>query len=341
MATIKDIADRLNVSLGTVSMALRNSPKVKLETRVRVQRLARAVRYRPNFNARALLRGRTFSIGVIMQPFHDPFYAELVEAIHLELKARDYVGIFMPSHGNADYDDAAETLLNRGVDGIISKAAVPAARAKLRAENVPTVYFGAEFPAADWVAVDRHQGGCLAVEHLLRLGHRKIGFLCRTRADERRYVGFLETLRRHDLPVREDWISPGPGTRERGLRGMLNILQRSEKPTAMLAHNDTAAMGAMRAVYQMHLRIPQDVAIIGFNNVQESRYLRVALTTVEQPVKLIARKLVYVVLQRIENGPGQPWQQERIEPKLIVRESCGAQAQPGQGKRISQEGRGT
>ena len=320
----KEIANTLNISVSTVSLALRGSPKVKKETRKKIEKLAQLSKYRPHLGARGLLLGKTYTVGVVLEQFSDPFFAELVEETHHFLTQENYVGIFFPVNNPQGYHEAIEILLSRRVDGIISMMpAKPEEIVKLKDEAIPVVFYEAQSIPTDYVEVDIYKGGFLATTHLINLGHRKIGFLCMRRDDEERFLGYKDALYQNNLPLKREWITSGGGYREVGYKGMKKILSLKERPTAVFAFTDMAAIGAMRAISEAGLAIPHDIAIVGFDNDEESKYGSVPLTTVDLLKEKLAEKLVDTVFHRIENKNQEPLAKIVLGPKLIIRQSCG------------------
>jgi len=322
--TQKEIAEALDLSVPTVSLSLKDSPIIKKETRERVKNLARLTNYRPNLNARGLLSGRTMTIGIIFPSFQ-PFHAELAEKLHFCLKKHGYVGIFFPAGNIEEYREAIEILLSRKVDGIISGAPHEEEEVlKLKEESTPVVFHEMQHVSVDCVNVDKYRGGYLATSHLINLGHKKIGFIgMPTERVEDRFAGYRDALKQHNLPLEKKWVIPGWGLREIGYEGMKTILALKDRPTAVFALTDMAAIGAMRSIFEAGLKVPEDFAVVGFDNLEESRYPDVALTTIDQPRKEAAEKLTELLLDRIKNGNKGASRQIIIEPKLVIRESCG------------------
>ncbi|MCX7706078.1 MAG: substrate-binding domain-containing protein, partial [bacterium] len=140
---------------------------------------------------------------------------------------------------------------------------------------------------------------------------------------DRRYAGYKDALLRQGLHLNEKWIITGYGGFKTGYEGMLKLLGLKDRPTAVIAHNDIVAIGAMSAVYKAGLKVPEDMAIVGFDNIENSKYLNVPLTTVEFPIEKIAKKLVEILLLRLDSSDGRVYEKFVFEPKLIIRESCG------------------
>jgi len=320
--TQKEIARALNVSVATVSLALNDAPRISPEMKEKVSKMAALGNYRPNLAAQGLLLGKTFTVGVILPAFSNPFYADLAVRIHRYLNKRNYVGLFFPTENWDEYREAVETLLRRKVDGLISQPLPPEEAVKIKG-LFTTVFYGMQEIPTDYVAVDHYKGVGLAVKHLIGLGHTKIGFIGMQRPNEKRFAAYKDTLSKHKLVFKKQWVIPGMSWRETGYDGMRRILSLRNRPTAVVTHNDIVAIGAMRALAEAGLRVPEDMAVVGFDNIEDARYLPVGLTTVDQPRDDIARYLVEMLLSRIESKNGGLPRAKLIAPHLIVRESCG------------------
>jgi LacI family transcriptional regulator len=320
--TQRRIAQELNISIATVSLALRNSPKVKESTRRAVLECAEKFDYRPNQAAVSLSAGKSFTVGVLISSLRHPFYADLLNEIQRALRDYGYIALCLPTDIAGDYREAVKALLARNIDGLISIPVKIEDYAWLRSLNLPLVFSEHQDGEVDSVSVDRKKSGFILTEHLIGLGHLKIGFL--GGGNSLRFSGFRAALDKHGLATREEWIRSGGDGYENGLRAMREILALPNPPTALICHNDLAAIGAMRAVYSAGKSVPDDFAVVGFDNIAEGNYLRSALTTVEYPRAEIAQKLAELLVPKIGGALDNKPRKTIIEPRLIVRESCGA-----------------
>ncbi|MCM8759301.1 MAG: LacI family transcriptional regulator [Candidatus Omnitrophica bacterium] len=333
--TQKDIAKMLGISRSTVSLALKGYPKISKETREKVIRLAKLTNYRPNFIAQNLLKGKTYTIG-LMQAFpFSPFFIELTGKIHQLLRKHNYLCISVEIGSSMEFKESLEIFMARRVDALICLISFLDMDGMLQIKNekIPSVFYN-ENPdlPADIVAVDTYKGGSLALEHLANLGHKKIGFIGKSRFEstDRRYMGYKNALERLGLEFNEDFVVTGYGGFQTGFEGMIRLLGLKDKPTAIIAHNDIVAIGALSAVYKEGLRVPHDIAIIGFDNIESSKYLNVPLTTIEFPIEKIAKKLVEILLFRLENNNSPAYKKFVFNPRLIIRESCGWRLKKGE-----------
>jgi DNA-binding LacI/PurR family transcriptional regulator len=328
--TQKEISKILGVSVATVSLALRDSPSIKNETRSRVKKLAAAMDYRPSEIARSLSLKKSWTVGLIISSFSLPYYSQLVEEIQQHLKKVNYLGIALTEGYRKGYIEnrryAVDTFIKKRVDGLICGKLDYQEFLSLKKANIFPLLF--EEPNngidIDFVSVDRYKGAYMAVEHLIKLGRRKIAFLCLTNKQEGRFMGYKDALFYHHLPLKKEWVIEDYGLYETGYKGMEKLLSLKEKPDAVFAKNDAAAIGAIKAIQASGLNVPEDIAVVGFDNIEEGKYLNVPLTTVEQPKGKIAEKLVEIFLDRLsETENGDTTHKILITPRLVIRDSCG------------------
>jgi len=330
--TLKDVAAAAGVHPSTVSRSLdpTQSSRVRAETRQRVLAAARQLNYQPHRVAGGLRRQRTFTIGVLVADYESPVYAELLRGITNRLERDGYVPISLETQDRHDRLVSSLRLLSeRRVDGVITAAARTndaAALKQIARSGTPVVM------AVRWirgigipiVANDDLRGGALAAEHLVRLGHRHIGQLHGPRdveAFNERALGYHNTLARAGLPDREPVDYAVTPTVEEGKRLMRLVLERSEPPpTAVFAHNDLIAIGAMEALYEAKLECPADISIVGYNDMPLTEHLVPPLTTVRMPTVEVGQVAAEAVLGLIEDRGASPVSIS-LEPRLIARAS--------------------
>ncbi len=336
--TLRDIAALARVAPMTVSRVINQSGYVSRELRERVERAIEQLEYHPNALARSLKARRTRVIGILLPDIANPFAAELAGSIQEVLLERGYSAFITTTDQKAEREQAAlSAFFEHRVDGVIiatvqTKASAEALR-KFTRRGMPIVTVGRalNMPATDRVTADYWKGGYDAVEHLIRLGHKRIAFIGASllRAGAlRRFQGYLDALRDHNLPVQEELIigahpdlGPGYSTQTDGYEGMKRLLQLPLPPTAVFARNDFTALGAMCAVRDHGLSIPQDVAIVGFDNIPMARSFTPSLTTVDQSTAEQGRKAALMLLERIEGTVQGDPREVCFDCRLIVRES--------------------
>ncbi|HZS09758.1 MAG TPA: LacI family DNA-binding transcriptional regulator [Blastocatellia bacterium] len=338
--TIVDIAARAGVAPMTVSRVINESGYVSEAMREKVQLAVRELNYRPNGLARSLKRQRTQVVGILLPDIVNPFSAELVGGIQEMLLARGYTSFISTSERSTSREQAAlRALFDHRADGIIVATRETTVGndflLHLTERGVPMVVVGRTLahPHVDRVTADHWQGGLEAVEHLISLGHRRIGFIGVSPAGGdglRRYQGYLDALRKHHLPVDEKLIvgpetqsGPGYSTQDDGYEGMRRLLMLAKPPTAVFARNDFTAIGAMGAIRDAGLSVPDDVAIVGFDNVPLAAYTAPTLTTVDQPTTEQGRQAAALLLERIEGDRSRKRREICLECHLIIRQSSG------------------
>jgi LacI family transcriptional regulator len=329
-----DVARMVGLSRTTVSYVLNGRQDVSIPeaTREKVLAAARKLGYRPNGIARSLVRGRTFTIGVIVPALELSSTADTVDAIEAECSKRSYRILLAYSHNNPDVEiRQAGLLLEHRVDGIIcvvgnrSLAGTPRWLAEAVNEHVACVIVDSSVPgvSVDYVVGDDRNGAFAAVSHLVRLGHRRIAHLSAGEsgapACERR-EGYRAALLTAGVAVDERLIvgsSFEPGDAAAAMTGLLDL---PERPTAVFAADDLMAAAAMEVIRQRGLRVPQDVAVVGFNDITLAQYLH--LTTVRLSIRDRGRAAIERLFARMKN-PHLPREGIIVPTQLVVRESCG------------------
>ena len=331
--TIKDIARIAGVSVTTVSRALNDAPEINPETRDRILQLCREEGYRTNLLARSLISNRTNAIGVILSDISAPYHATL--ALHIETCAAELGYQVMLCSGQPSSDRIHELfdfLISQGVDGILltsaSNSAIPLLEHYQSA--VPTVLIGAAFaPVAssmriNSVCTDNYVGGQMAARYLHDLGHRQVVYLgVRKGSDTHllRHRGFLDAAAELDMAVDTIWNPDSHSTSESGYRLARHFFLQPFSHTAVFAASDLMALGIMQAAEEMGLRIPQDFSLLGFDNIRDSGLPRIELTTIEQPMKMLASVAVHTLLEKVQNELAG-YTHRILTPTLIERSSC-------------------
>ncbi len=337
--TIRDVAKKAGVSVGTVSHVLNGSATVSEATRQRVLQAIRELDYHPDEAARTLRRGRTGTIGlvrVLPNGHHtrvetgDYVFLEFLAGVQ-EVAAKEDVGILLwaAEAGTAEKDVYHRLVRGRRVDGfLLLGTRTHDWRVRyLQEQNIPFVAFGratdgATFPYVD---VDGEQALRLVTEHLIYLGHRRIGYI-EPPADLTctlyRRAGYLDALKRHGIPLNEQLIVSGGFTWEDGERAMRDFLYLAEPPTAVIAPNDISAMGAIAAAQARGLTVGQDISVVGFDDIPMAAYWHPPLTTVHQPARWIGAEVCRMLLALLKGG-NLPVRQVLVTPELRVRQSTG------------------
>jgi LacI family transcriptional regulator len=324
--TSVDVARATGLSQATVSRAL-NGGVVSASARERVLAASRDLGYRPNDVARGLVTRRTGTIGVVVSDILNPFYPEFLEALAAALGGRGERMLLQNAasggaHGEAD---ALEALLRQRVDGIIVTAATDGSSAvrELVASGFPVVLAHRTLPiAADAVESDNARGAALLAELLHRRGYRAVAVLEGDRGTStarQRNEGFAARARELGLGVR---TVPAGFDASAALLAARALLSAPERPTAVVGHNDTIALAALNAARELGLRVPEDVAVAGFDDIAAAGWPIVGLTTVRQPTARMAERAVALLASRIAD-PSLPPRREVLPVELVERASTG------------------
>lgn len=306
--TIKDIARVAGVSHTTVSRALHQHPAIAPETIARIKQIANELGYLPNTAARGLKTQRTQALGVIVRRIVDPFFAEVLQGIEDVLHAEGYSLFLAASHRDAERESMIMRAMGeRRVDGVIicSTQIGREHRRQLSRYQVPFVLINNQADDDEngsySVLHDDVHGSSEVIRHLLSLGHTRIGYLGNSRGgrtNNDRLRGYSKTLSAAGLPVDQQLIVSAPnGLAEGGAIGAAHFLQSSARPTAIACYNDTMAIGAIQALQQAGLRVPEDCSVTGFDNIEVAAYLNPPLTTFDQPKFELGRQAALMMLR--------------------------------------------
>ncbi len=332
--TMRDIATAAGVSQSTVSRVLNGTASpvpIAPTTRDRILTVVERLGYRPNPLARGLRGAPTMLLGVIVREITDPFFAGAVEAISDEAGARGYNVVLGHAHGRADEAIALRAVLEtRHCDAILvlgDTSEQPRLVADLREAHVPVVamWQGAGHPQITTVSVDNHHGIFAVLDYLTGLGHRDIAFIgSRSLGDteQRRsaYHEYMAARGIHVLPAFDHQASNDPGAAAEALK---QLVRDRRRPTAVLTSTDQQAIGALHAAHVLGVRVPEELSVVGFDNIAMAAFTVPALTTVQMPIKAMAAAAVLAVLGGEEaTGPGRP-HDVLLRPSLVVRESSG------------------
>jgi LacI family transcriptional regulator len=344
--TLEHIARLANVSRSTVSRVVNDEPNVRPELRERIWQVIRETGYQPHAAARSLVTRRTRIVGVIIPEalsklFADPFFPRLLYGITETCNARHYYLNLALFNGPSDQDEMYRRLLGGGhLDGVIVTSAHQndSLFPKLLGEGMPFVLAGRHpDERVNYVDVDNVGGARMAVEHLLRLGHTRIAHITgplTMAAGEDRLTGYRQAFAAQRVAVDEDLIVEGDYTEAGGALGMRRLLPAS--PTAVFVASDVMAIGALKALREAGKRVPQDIALVGFDDVTLATAVEPALTTVRQPIGRLGSMAADLLLDLLEKPSDPTGQAPSVQSptgqaarivlptRLVVRDSCGA-----------------
>lgn len=327
--SIKDIAKVMNISYSTVSRALNNSPRVKRETRELIQRQAAEMGYLPSAIARSLVTRRTNTIGIVVTKITDLFFAEVIQGIEETALSAGQNVILTNSDGQPDRELAAiQNLRGRRVDGIILVAACADQESKRRLftssgldmpiviiNNVHREHIGYS------IETDNVGGGQLATQHLLALGHRRIAHIAGPATEwdgAERQIGYEQALREAGLAVDPALVVCGDNRPEGGWQAMQTLLALPDQPTAVFCYNDATALGVLRAAHAAGLQIPQDLSVVGFDDIDLTAYFEPPLTTIAQAKREMGALAVQMVLDLLNSRTVEDCV---LPSRLVLRES--------------------
>ncbi|MGV3617411.1 MAG: LacI family DNA-binding transcriptional regulator [Fimbriimonas sp.] len=336
MATIKDIARQLNISTSTVSYALNGGPRnVPESVREAVLKLARELNYRPNQVAKSLVTRRSNTIGLLPTQTNpdltnSPYFHIAFNAIlnHAEAHGQDVLVFSRFAPDLPEVDQIVATLSDGRADGVIMLAPFvdsPIVGGLLE-RGTPFAVTNTDICGVPSYTCDNRHGVRVALEYLHSLGHRKVAHLAgpATLTDGgERCAAFVAIAGELGLETRPDWIVPSHLEANLAREGLLPILQSKDRPTAVFCFNDDVASGAYKAAESLGMRIPDDLSVIGFDNSFRCEHLTPSLTSVEQPIDLLARFAFEAVMAQVNRKPAES---QRLLTRLVVRESTASPA---------------
>jgi LacI family transcriptional regulator/LacI family purine nucleotide synthesis repressor len=333
MVTIKDIAKQADVSTATVSRVINNHSDVSDKTRKLIRKIMKKNNYKPNTVARSLSTRKSNLIGIFFTDhynsgLHHPFFREVIYGLEKSLGEKGYDIVYFTNRNWGDSFSYLEKCKDRHVDGV-ALMGVPRDDpnlTKLLSSNIPVVFVDIDINEenASYVISDNVSGAKKAVNYLYGLGHRKIGMLMgitTTKPTQDRFLGYQEALKELNLSYNSDWVIDGNFSEKGGNKAIKKLLKLDELPTAIFCQSDGMAIGAMRELEDEEFQIPEDISIIGFDNIEASRYVKPALTTVAQNKKKMGSSVAQMLVGMIDNK--REGSSSRILPvKIIERDSC-------------------
>lgn len=328
MATIKDVAALAGISYTTVSHVLNKTRPVSEPVRIKVEAAIAQLEYVPSAVARSLKAKSTRTIGLLIPNGVNPYFAELARGIEDHCERNGFCVILCNSDDNPEKQRSyLRVLLEKRVDGlIVSSVDGDVSNAGGLAEvRTPLVVVDRELEGidADMVRIDHEQGAYLAVRHLLELGHRRIACIggpVNTLVADMRQAGYRRAMREAGLDVSPGWAVNSEFTSPAGYEAAVGLLD-AEPPTAIFAGNDVIAIGVLRAAAERGVAVPGKLSVVGFDDIQMSRYVYPALTTVGQSIRELGETAAHMLLRRIAAPDTEQIERRLVTPSVIVRES--------------------
>ena len=351
--SLKFLAEHLGLSTTTISLVLNDAPRGRVipqKTRDRVLQAARTFNYRPNFFARYLNHKRSFTIGVIIPEMSEGYGVSVLSAIESRLAREGYVHLVASHRWSADLiEETPRLLMDRNVEGLVLvntplEHPLP----------VPVVSIGGRKKLRDVsnILLDNRRAGRLALEHLVKLGHKRIAFFKghpESADTEDRWQGIHDAARRLGIKIDPELtiqlqrrpFPPSPPVPEEGYMYAQKLIARNVPFTALFAFNDIAAIGALSAFRDAGLRVPEDVSLVGFDDIQAAAFMQPPLTTVRQPMHNMGDLAAKILLRRIKEPNPAP-EDVLVEPELVVRASTAlaksGRAAPAPARRSARQG---
>lgn len=348
--TLKEISQKAGVSISTVSRVINDdtSKPASKETQEKVWKIVRELGYVPNKNARNLIKGqkneeenkRTKAIGCIFtstkDTFNDPFFSQISRGIQDEVSKKGYVLGYSFSSCDMSFSALYNNLNSNNVDGAVILGRFSEDVLVFLKKNIKNlVYAGVNYVNGgfDEVICDGYKGASVAVTHLIDLGHKEIGFVGAIPnqnglkvINEHRFDGFKDTLEKNKIEIKQQYlvnVELNTTTAYIGMSKFLKKLTKEEIPTALFCANDVVAIGVMKAIHEKGLRIPDDISIIGLDDIEMAEYVTPPLTTIKIPKEQLGRFAVRRLVDNIENGNEMPVRVD-LPFELIIRDSCKA-----------------
>lgn len=327
--TIKDIAKKLGISYATVSRALNNHPEVSAETRKMILKTAEEMGYKPNAIARGLVMRQTTTLGLVIPDITNPFFPEVARGVEDAASEGGY-NVFLC---NTNWDPAKERTLiqlleEKRVDGLLVAPVTHdlSYLKQVEERGTPVIVLGRTSETVDlnYVVIDNVKGGLLAVEHLIKQGHVNIAFVGGLETDvsnQERLEGYQLALLKKEIPVKQEYIIHDSFKQESGYESARKLLDLPNRPSAIFAANDVLALGTTRAVEEAGMKVPGDIAVVGFDDIPFASYAEVQLTSISQPKYIMGEMAAKVLIEEIKGINRGGKKHIVLQPELVVRRS--------------------
>jgi LacI family transcriptional regulator len=330
-ATIKDVAREAGVSVATVSRVFNNSTLVVDGTRTKVVHIANQLRYSPDPIARSLSRNRTDAVGLLLPDLHGEFFSEVIRGVDQVVQANKKHLLVSSSHNERDEIEAALRMMHGRVDGIIIMSPGIDAETLLQnvSKNLPVVLLNCYVQDSqfDTINIDNDGGAYQSVQHLISHNHTRIAIIKGTENNydsSLRLKGYRQALLDNNIPLRPAYELNGDFTEAAGAVAAKAIVAMQERPTAVFAANDAMAIGAIGALRELGIRIPDDIAIAGFDDIPIAHSIMPGLTSVHTSISELGMLAMNRLMMAIEKKEEHQRQQTIIRTTLVIRESCGS-----------------
>lgn len=331
--TIYDLSEKLNISAATVSRALNNHPKISQKTKELVLKTAKELNYKQNSLAQALKSGKTNNVGVIVPYINSNFFSSVIRGIEEELTPHGYHVIICQSHEDIDLEKKQlNTLLNAQVDGIfmsVSKTTDEVTHIEnAKSTNTPILFFDRkkDISGISTVVIDDYKAGYLATEHLIEQGCKRISHLSgdlRLEIYQNRYNGYVQALKDYGITFNNDYLITVKSSVDEGVEAVKKLWDLNLPPDGIFSASDYAALGVCQELRKKKIKIPNDVAIIGFSNEPFTQYMELPISTIDQTPDKMGKISAQVFLEHMnENFSGISIEKRVIlDPEVYIRKS--------------------
>lgn len=327
--TIYQVASHAGVAISTVSRVLNDSPNVSEETKEKVSKAIKELNFRPQVSARKLASRQPQMLAIAVPSFTTPYYTEVLKGVKDQIADLD-LDIVIYNTGSKDPAKGVENFFNRGTADTVITISIEISdvvHQQLQSSDIPIVLIGSSHPEYNYYDLNNYKGGFLAGEHLVKQGFEKLGMILPatpTKPSTDRYNGFIDALKEFKMPIDEKLFVRGDSTKhagfteEAGFEAVYLYEKLGEFPDAIFCANDTLAIGAYHAITKLGLKIPEDIAIMGYDNIKFTKYLD--LTTVDQMMYSVGVEATKRLADIIKNNDGKKIQ-KTINPVLVTRKS--------------------
>ncbi len=330
--TIKDIANVLNISPAAVSKALHDDSRISDKTKEAVKEVAKKLNYQPNHLASALRRGKSNLVGLIVPRTNSNFFSSVIQNIEEVLNKKGYNIIITQSNESFKKECSnIDTLLFTQVDGIIASMANETISLdyyeKIKSKGIPLILFdrGENDLNVDYIGINDYDSSHMIVEHLVEQGCKRIahiGGYRHTRIFNNRIRGYMDAIAKHNLPLEDELLIESSLTIEDGRKKMKQLLELKNRPDAVYVAADYAALGALQVLEEEHIKVPEDIALVGFGNEPFTALVNPSITTVNQHSDEIGKQVALTFLERVKTpGKKQTLNKIILGAELIVRDS--------------------
>ncbi|TAH64404.1 MAG: LacI family transcriptional regulator [Anaerolineaceae bacterium] len=327
MVTIKDVADEAGVAISTVSNVLNGVNVVSDETKKKVLDAVSKLKYVPNMNAKYLKSNRKNTIGLFLSSVQGDYYRMLIQAVHLQCKLKGYqLNIYVSNENTSE--EIYGMVISSGVEGaiIFNESLHDGYIERLVDRNMPIVFIDREYQGENMssVIINHYEGGTIATEYLIRQGHRRIGYIHGINVDdELRYRGYTDVLNKYGIPIDESIILQGYFEEQLAYGEMrVMILKGIPLPDAFFCANDEMAWGCIRALNEAGIKVPDQVSVMGYDDISLSSFFSPPLTTIHSPITDLGNTSTNELFRLLETESGGPGTKIFLAPSLIVRNTC-------------------